>query len=133
MDPVGLIAARGEFPHHLARAARRSGRKVVAVALRDLADPDLAREVDAVETLPIGQFGRLFDFFHEAGARDLVLAGKVEKKELLGDLSRLEPDAHCLGMVASLADRKDFLTGRAEAVRAELAAWESAAGPAEEQ
>jgi hypothetical protein len=32
----------------------------------------------------------------------------------------------------SLADRKDFLTRRAEAVRAELAAWESEAGLGEE-
>jgi hypothetical protein len=32
----------------------------------------------------------------------------------------------------SLADRKDFLTRRAEAVRAELAAWVSADGAREE-
>ena len=32
----------------------------------------------------------------------------------------------------SLADRKDFLTGRADAVRAELEAWKSAGGAGEE-
>lgn len=107
MDPVGLIAARGEFPHHLARAARRHGRSVVAVALRDLADPGLVSEVDTLETLAIGQVGALFDVFRKAGVRDVVLAGKVPKTELFGDLGRLELDDHALRIVASLADRKD--------------------------
>ena len=48
LEPLGLIAGNGRFPFLVARAARRSGRRVVAVAIREEAAPELAEEVDEV-------------------------------------------------------------------------------------
>ena len=40
--PLGLIAGNGRFPFLVAAAGRRAGRRVVAVAIKEEADPALA-------------------------------------------------------------------------------------------
>ena len=42
-EPLGLIAGNGRFPFLVAQAARRAGRRVVAVAIREEAAPELER------------------------------------------------------------------------------------------
>jgi DUF1009 family protein len=105
--PVGLIAGFGRFPLEMAAAARSRGHRVVAVALRGLADPGLARAVDAITTLPVGQLERLLATFREAGVEQVVMAGKVPKTFLYQNTADLELDARALELLASLADRKD--------------------------
>ena len=56
--PLGLIAGNGRFPFLVAQAARRSGRRVVAVAIREEASPDIERDVDSVTWVGLGQLGR---------------------------------------------------------------------------
>ena len=46
--PLGLIAGNGQFPFLVADAARRQGRRVVAVGIREETFPDLASRVDAL-------------------------------------------------------------------------------------
>jgi len=40
-EPLGLIAGDGNFPLEIARAARRAGQRVHAVAFRQLTSPVL--------------------------------------------------------------------------------------------
>ena len=104
---LGLIAGDGRFPREIARAARERGRRVVAVAIRDLSDPALEAEVDECRWLYLGEIDALIRTFHDAGVGDAVLAGKVSKTLLYGDLKALRPDARALAWLAGLPDRGD--------------------------
>ena len=106
-DPLGLIAGDGRFPIEIARAARRRGRRVVAVAFRELSSPALTAEVDELSWLHLGQVGTLLETLRAAGASEAVRAGKVPKLHLYGDPARHRPDALALELVASLRDRRD--------------------------
>lgn len=85
---LGIIAAGGPFPLRVAEAARAQGREVFVVCVRDWCDAALyAGFPHAAERLGAG--GSIVARLREAGARDLVLAGKAARPSLLG----LLPDA----------------------------------------
>jgi DUF1009 family protein len=107
LHALGLIAGRGRFPLEVARALRRRGTRVAAVALRGETDPELEAEVDSFEWVYLGELGRLVEGLRAAGASEAVMAGKVPKTRLYGDLGSLRPDGRALALLARLADRKD--------------------------
>ncbi len=113
--PLGLIAGSGGLPLAIARAARRSARRVVAVALTGQADPALAADVAALTWLYPGEVGRVVEVLRAAGVREAVLAGKLPKLAL-DDPAALRPDAVALTLLRRLADRHDasLLSGVAE-------------------
>ena len=55
---LGLIAGNGRFPFLVARAARKAGRRVVCVAIKEETAPELEGEVDEIHWLSLGQLGR---------------------------------------------------------------------------
>lgn len=105
--PVGLIAGRGRFPHELARLAGERGHRVLGVGLAGLVEPGLGAVTEACHEVPIGQLGRLFALLHDAGVKQVVVAGKVPKSFLYQNADQVEPDARALALLASLADRSD--------------------------
>jgi len=118
---LGLIAGRGRLPVFVARAARRRGLGVAAVAFHGDTDPALAQDVDRITWLHLGQLDALLGALHEAGARDVVMAGKILKTNLYGDLASLRPDARAIALIAGLPDRNDdaILGAIADALAAE--------------
>jgi DUF1009 family protein len=104
---LGLIAGEGSLPLEIARAARRRGRAVAAVAIRGLTAPELADQVSRLCWLNLGEVGRLFAFLREAGVCDAVIAGKVSKTFLSRGLEALRLDARGLELLGRLADRRD--------------------------
>jgi len=117
-DPLGLIAGNGRFPFLVAAAARRAGRRVVAVAIREEAAPELAAEVDEIHWVGLGQLGRCIDALKRAGAREAVMAGQVKHRQIFSDLV---PDLKLVALLARLAFKNtDSLIGAvAEALEAE--------------
>jgi hypothetical protein len=105
--PKGLIAGLGRFPIEVAQAARNAGHAVVAVGLRGLTEEALRAEVDRFEWVHLGEIERLIAVFRDAGARDLVMAGKVPKTFLWQKPELVQPDARALQAMAGIADRKD--------------------------
>ncbi len=105
--PLGLIAGLGQFPFEGARAARRRGDRVLAVALRGLTEPALEAEVDRLRWFHLGELSALLESFREAGVEDAVMAGKVPKAFLLRDPGALQLDALAQRVLAGLADRRD--------------------------
>jgi DUF1009 family protein len=99
-EPLGLIAGNGRFPFLVAAAARRAGRRVVAVAIREEASADLAREVDEIHWVGLGQLGRCIEALRGAGAREAVMAGQVKHRQIF---SGIVPDLKLLGVLARLA------------------------------
>lgn len=106
-DTLGLIAGGGALPQEIARAARRRGRDVAAVAFRDITPPELACDANRLCWLQLGEMERLVSFFHGVGARDAVLAGKISKTYLYRDYETLRLDARALALLARLSDRGD--------------------------
>jgi DUF1009 family protein len=104
---LGLIAGRGRFPLDLARAARRRGGRVVAVGFHGDTEAALANEVDELHWLHLGELESLIARFRAAGARQAVMAGKVLKTSLFGDLAQLRPDARAVALIAGLRTRND--------------------------
>jgi len=107
--PLGLIAGNGRFPFLVAQAARRSGRRVVTVAIREEAAPELSAEVDALHWVGVGQLGRCIEVLRAAGATEAVMAGQVKHRQIFSDVV---PDLTLMAVLARLAVKStDTLIG----------------------
>ena len=118
---LGLIAGHGRFPLHVARAARRRGLRVAAVALRELADPTLGEATDEICWLEVGELEGLIRFFRGAGVRDAVMAGKVPKTHLYAPADQRRFDRCSEELLARVRDRRDhsLLAALADLLEAE--------------
>ena len=126
-SPLGLIAGNGRFPFLVAQAGRRAGRRVVAVAIREEASPELESEVDECHWVSLGQLGRAIEVLREAGAREAVMAGQVKHRQIF---SGIVPDLALMGVLARLAFKNtdSLIGGVAEAFgRAGITLLESTA------
>jgi DUF1009 family protein len=99
-EPLGLIAGNGRFPFLAAAGARRAGRRVIALAIREEAAADLEAAVDEIHWLSLGQLGKAIDLMHRAGVREAVMAGQVKHKQIF---SGIVPDLKLMGLLARLA------------------------------
>jgi hypothetical protein len=109
MSPLGLIAGNGRFPFLVARAARQGGRKLVCVAIREEAAPELEAEVDETTWVSLGQLGRCIAALKQAGVSEAVMAGQVKHRQIF---SGIVPDMTLLGVLARLAFKNtDSLIG----------------------
>jgi DUF1009 family protein len=107
--PLGLIAGNGRFPFLVAEAARRRGRRVVAVAIREETFPELEREVDAVHWVSLGQLGRCIEALKAEGVTEAVMAGQVKHRQIF---SGIIPDLKLMAVLARLAVKNtDSLIG----------------------
>jgi UDP-2,3-diacylglucosamine hydrolase len=108
-EPLGLIAGNGRFPFLVAQAARRAGRPVVAVAVKEEASPELEKEVDAFHWVGLGQLGRCIEVLRGAGAHEAVMAGQVKHRQIFSDVV---PDLKLMAVLARLAVKStDSLIG----------------------
>ena len=78
---LGIIAGGGGLPLEVAAAATRGGRAVHIVALDGFAGPGVARFPHSRASL--GQVGAILASLRSAGCRDLVIAGSLERPDLL--------------------------------------------------
>jgi UDP-2,3-diacylglucosamine hydrolase len=108
-EPLALIAGNGRFPFLAARGARRAGRSVIALAIKEEAAPELAAEVDEIHWLSLGQLGKAIDVMHRSGVREAVMAGQVKHRQIF---SGIVPDLKLVGLLARLAfQNTDSLIG----------------------
>ena len=101
---LGLIAGNGKFPFLILEAARRLGRAVVVIAVKEEASPDLevaaAREpVAAFHWVSLGQLGKAIEVMKAAGATQAVMAGQVKHVSIF---SGILPDRLLLSVLMRL-------------------------------
>ena len=89
---IALIAGAGQFPFHVAAAARRQGTSVLAIGIQGWADPKLAREVETYEEMGIGQLGALVARLKSQDVRQAIMAGKVTKAVLMNGQQAFDAD-----------------------------------------
>ncbi len=107
--PLGLIAGNGRFPFLVAAAARRKGRRVVCVAIREEAAPELEAAVDEWHWVGLGQLSKCISVLQAAAVDEAVMAGQVKHRQLF---SGLVPDLKLLAVLARLATKNtDSLIG----------------------
>ena len=99
-EPLGLIAGNGRFPFMVAAAARRAGRRVVVIAVREEAEPALEGEADEFHWVGLGQLGRCIEILRAARVREAVMAGQVKHRRIFSDIV---PDLKLLGVLGRLA------------------------------
>lgn len=104
---LGLIAGAGLLPGELARAARRRGWRVAAVAFPGHTDPGLEAHADCLAWRAPGEIAAAAAALRAAGATRAVLAGKLEKAALYGETGALRLDADARALLASLPDQRD--------------------------
>src|SRR5438128_1799015 len=107
--PLGLIAGNGRFPFLVAAAARRAGRRVVVVAIKEEAAPELQSEADELHWVGLGQLGLCVERLKAAGVREALMAGQVKHRRIFSDIV---PDLKLMGVLARLAFKNtDSLIG----------------------
>jgi DUF1009 family protein len=101
-ETLALIAGNGSYPFATLRGARAAGvKRVAAVAFENETNPDLAREVDDITWLRVGQLGKMLGFLKDSGARHAIMAGQIAPRNLFD----LRPDLKALVLLAKLKER----------------------------
>jgi DUF1009 family protein len=80
--PLGILAAAGPLPIRLAEAGTRQGRPVHIVAITGFAGDEVA--LFPHERVSIGEVGRMIASFRRAGVREIVIAGAMQRPNLVG-------------------------------------------------
>jgi len=104
METLGLIAGSGRLPFEVARAARRAGFRVAAVAHRGETSEDLLRDVDALHWVRLGQLKKIAALLLGEGVRRALFAGALTKRAGFGSV---RPDLEVLKILARLEGKGD--------------------------
>ena len=110
MNRLGLIAGNGVFPLEVARAARRHGISIIAVAHLNETDRRLATLVDRIEWIKIGELQRMIDALKSGGVEQAAMAGGISRARLADSFA---PDARALAMLARVGRFSDDAVLRA--------------------
>ena len=115
LPKLGIIAGGGDLPVRLLDACRSIGREAFVLGLEGHAEPDgIGRHVDL--WVRLGAAGTMLDALRAAGARDIVLAGRVRRPSL----AELKPDWRGAKFFARIGARALGDDGLLKAVTAEL-------------
>ncbi|MGC8744558.1 MAG: LpxI family protein [Verrucomicrobiia bacterium] len=99
---IGIIAGNRSLPVTFARAARSLGAaRLVAVAFEGETEPELARYVDDIVWIKVGQLGRLIDAFKSRGIKKCVMVGQIAPKNLFD----LRPDLRAAMLLLRLKEK----------------------------
>lgn len=96
---IGLIAGGGPFPVIFAQKAQENGYAVYAVCFHHDTDQPLDAYVAGMETIYMGQIGRLIKFFKKRNIRAAVMVGAIKKPTSVMDI---RPDFKALAMYARM-------------------------------
>lgn len=98
---LGIVAGGGTLPARLIEACRGQGREVYVVALEGHTDPAVVEGVDHT-WIRLGAASLGAEAFHEAGVRELVMAGPVKRPSL----RELRPDIRVARFLAKVGRRR---------------------------
>lgn len=81
--PIGLIAGWGSFPVQVAQSLIREGHNVCCVAISGHASTDLESICDHVTWMGVGKLGGHIRYFRRNGVKQVTMAGKLFKSDIL--------------------------------------------------
>jgi DUF1009 family protein len=99
---LGIIAGNRSLPLLFARQARSMGvNRLVAVAFEGETNPELARLVDDIIWLRVGQLSKMISAFTERGVKQCVMVGQIAPKNLFD----IRPDLRAMAMLLKLKEK----------------------------
>lgn len=101
---IGLIAGGGQFPLIFARAARKKGMEVYAIAHQTETEPLLEEDVDVIQWIYLGQLKKIIKFFKSNQVNQAVMMGTIAKARLFKDL---RPDTKAISLIAGMRHTLD--------------------------
>ncbi len=101
---LGLVAGGGLLPVYFCRNAKKDGKKIITVAIKNEADKSLWKHSKEIYWYDIGDFGKAINTFKKLGIRKVFIVGKVRKVRLF---SALKPDMRLFKLFMSLRNKKD--------------------------
>jgi DUF1009 family protein len=109
VNRYAILAGNGRFPILALETARKLGHKVVVIAIREEAAPEVEKLAERCHWVSIGQLGRLIELLKEEGVTEVMMAGQVKHVSLF---SGIRPDWRLIKLLASLPQRNtDALIG----------------------
>jgi DUF1009 family protein len=101
-ESLGLIAGNRSLPLEFSRQARAAGvKKLVAVAFENETEPELAKLVDEIVWLKVGQLGKMISAFADRKISQCVMVGQIAPKNLFD----LRPDLRAMGILFRLKEK----------------------------
>lgn len=101
-DILGIIAGNRSLPLMLARQARAMGvKRLVAVAFDGETSSELAKLVDEIVWLKVGQLTKLIEAFRERGVKQCVMVGQIAPSNLFN----LRPDLRAMKLLMRLKEK----------------------------
>src|SRR5215471_4619153 len=85
----GLIAGNGRFPFLVLEGARSQGIDMAVIAIKEEADPELAKRAQRVHWVSLGELSKTIDLMHQEGVAQAVMAGQVKHNKIF---SSIRPD-----------------------------------------
>ncbi len=102
MESIGIIAGNRSLPLEFAKQARKTGvGKLVAIAFEGETNPELARLVDEMVWLKVGQLSKMISAFTERQIGHCVMVGQIAPKNLFD----LRPDWRAMSMLLKLKEK----------------------------
>ncbi len=103
-DTLGIVAGSGRLPSQLVEYCRQNNRPVFVLAFQDTTDPETYAHVPHA-VVRIESVGEALEHLRGAGAKELVMAGKVRRPSLIG----LRPDKATAKLIAHMGS--SFFSG----------------------
>jgi len=105
----GLIAGNGRFPFLVLEGARSQGIDMAVIAIKEEADPELAKRAQRVHWVSLGELSRTIDLLHQEGVAQAVMAGQVKHNKIF---STIRPDWKLAKLLLALPGKNtDALIG----------------------
>jgi UDP-2,3-diacylglucosamine hydrolase len=102
IDTIGIIAGNRSLPLAFAEQARAQGvKRLVAIAFEDETNPALARVVDDLVWLRVGQLSKMIAALKERGVAHCVMLGQIAPRNLFA----VRPDLRAVAMLMRLRER----------------------------
>ena len=105
----GLIAGNGRFPFLVLEGARSQGIDMAVIAIKEEADPELAKQAQRLHWVSLGELSKTIDLLHQEGVGHAVMAGQVKHNKIF---SSIRPDWKLAKLLFSLPRKStDALIG----------------------
>ncbi|MDR3195982.1 MAG: UDP-2,3-diacylglucosamine diphosphatase LpxI [Endomicrobium sp.] len=103
MENIGLIAGNNRFPFLVAEEIKRSGDRVICIALKEEADSDLEKICDKTYWLSVGKFQKIIDVLKSENVKTVIMAGQVQHVKIYSAISM---DFRAIKVMGSLINKK---------------------------
>jgi DUF1009 family protein len=105
----GLIAGNGRFPFLVLEGARSQGIDIAVIAIKEEADPELAKCAQRLHWVSLGELSRTIDLLRQEGVTQAVMAGQVKHSKIF---SSIRPDWKLAKLLLALPKKNtDSLIG----------------------